>query len=110
MFFSVTPLASAVPPARTSTIAASMRTSTVCRSSWGGATHRSGGRLTNGIVRMHRRFDALTLGVTGPSLAQTPHVDRGVIATANELFEARHYPGVVAMCSDALDAEPECVP
>ena len=37
-------------------------------------------------------------------------VDRGVIATASELFEARHYPGVVAMCSDALDDEPECVP
>jgi hypothetical protein len=37
-------------------------------------------------------------------------VDRGVIATAGELFEARHYPGVVAMCSDALDDEPECVP
>jgi tetratricopeptide (TPR) repeat protein len=33
-----------------------------------------------------------------------------VIATAGELFEARHYPGVVAMCSDALDDEPECVP
>jgi tetratricopeptide (TPR) repeat protein len=37
-------------------------------------------------------------------------VDRGVIATANELLEARHFPGVVAMCSDALDDEPECVP
>jgi hypothetical protein len=37
-------------------------------------------------------------------------VDRGVIATASELFEARHFPGVVAMCSDALDDEPECVP
>jgi tetratricopeptide (TPR) repeat protein len=37
-------------------------------------------------------------------------VDRGVIATANELFECRHYPGVVAMCSDALEGEPECVP
>jgi hypothetical protein len=37
-------------------------------------------------------------------------VDRGVIATATELFEARHYPGVVAMVSDALDHEPECVP
>jgi hypothetical protein len=37
-------------------------------------------------------------------------VDRGVIATANELFEGRHYPGVVAMCSDALEGEPECVP
>src|SRR5439155_25904631 len=24
--------------------------------------------------------------------------------------EARHYPGVVALISDALDAEPECVP
>ncbi|HEY1549086.1 MAG TPA: hypothetical protein VGG28_14780 [Kofleriaceae bacterium] len=37
-------------------------------------------------------------------------MDRGVIATANELFEARHYPGVVALVSDALDEEPECVP
>lgn len=37
-------------------------------------------------------------------------MDRGVIATASELFEARHFPGVVAMCSDALDEEPECVP
>jgi len=37
-------------------------------------------------------------------------VDRGVIATANELFDARHYPGVVALVSDALDEEPECVP
>jgi hypothetical protein len=37
-------------------------------------------------------------------------VDRGVLATASELFEARHYPGVVAMVSDALDDEPDCVP
>lgn len=37
-------------------------------------------------------------------------MDRGVIATATELFEARHYPGVVAMVSDALEDEPECVP
>jgi hypothetical protein len=37
-------------------------------------------------------------------------VDRGVIATAAELFEARHYPGVVAMTTDALESEPECVP
>jgi tetratricopeptide (TPR) repeat protein len=37
-------------------------------------------------------------------------VDRGVIATAGELFEARHYPSVVAVCSDALDDEPECLP
>lgn len=33
-----------------------------------------------------------------------------MIATASELFEGRHYPGVVAMCTDALDDEPECVP
>src|SRR5438477_2070481 len=38
-----------------------------------------------------------------------PVVDRGVIATATELFEARHFPGVVAMVTDALEAEPECV-
>lgn len=37
-------------------------------------------------------------------------MDRGVIATATELFEARHFPGVIAMCSDALDGEPSCVP
>jgi hypothetical protein len=36
-------------------------------------------------------------------------VDRGVIATANELLEARHYPSVVAIVTDALAAEPECV-
>jgi tetratricopeptide (TPR) repeat protein len=29
-----------------------------------------------------------------------------VIATASELFEARHYPSVVAMCTDALEQEP----
>ena len=32
------------------------------------------------------------------------------MATANELFEARHYPGVVALVDDALEAEPEHVP
>jgi hypothetical protein len=32
------------------------------------------------------------------------------MATASELFEARHYPGVVALVSDALEYEPECVP
>lgn len=37
-------------------------------------------------------------------------VDRGVLATANELFEARHYPSVVAVINDALEAEPEHVP
>ena len=46
----------------------------------------------------------------GPSLAASPCVDRGVIATAHELLEARHYPGVVALVSDALDEEPESVP
>lgn len=37
-------------------------------------------------------------------------MDRGVIATATELFDARHYPGVVAMCTDALEDEPACAP
>jgi tetratricopeptide (TPR) repeat protein len=32
------------------------------------------------------------------------------MATASELFEARHYPGVVALATDALDSEPDCVP
>ncbi len=32
-----------------------------------------------------------------------------MIATASELLEARHYPGVVALVSDALEDEPECV-
>jgi len=32
-----------------------------------------------------------------------------VLATANELFDARHYPSVVALLSDALDEEPEHV-
>jgi len=43
-------------------------------------------------------------------IAPVTSVDRGVIASAAELLEARHYPGVVAMCSDALDGEPECLP
>lgn len=37
-------------------------------------------------------------------------VDRAVIATATELLAARHYPGVIAVCSDALEHEPECIP
>jgi hypothetical protein len=37
-------------------------------------------------------------------------VDRGVLAAAQELFEARHYPGVVALLSDALDCDPDSVP
>ena len=32
------------------------------------------------------------------------------MATAGELFESRHYPGVVALVSDALEDEPDCVP
>lgn len=43
-------------------------------------------------------------------LLHRPSVDRGVIAAATELFDARHFPGVVALCTDALDAEPESVP
>jgi hypothetical protein len=37
-------------------------------------------------------------------------VDRGVLATAAELFEGQHYSSLVAMCTDALEDEPECVP
>lgn len=37
-------------------------------------------------------------------------MDRAVIATAYELFEARHYPSVIALISDALEDEPEHVP
>lgn len=37
-------------------------------------------------------------------------VDHGVLATAAELFEARHYPGVVALINDALEEDPEHVP
>ncbi len=37
-------------------------------------------------------------------------MDRAVLATANELFEARHYPGVLALVDDALQTEPESVP
>jgi hypothetical protein len=33
-----------------------------------------------------------------------------VIATAAELFDARHYPNVVAICGDALSDEPDCLP
>jgi len=51
----------------------------------------------------------LTHDAAGPALAAASGVDRGVIATAFELFAARHYPGVVAVCTDALDDEPECV-
>jgi hypothetical protein len=36
-------------------------------------------------------------------------VDRGVIATATELFESRHYPSVVALLTEALDDEPDQV-
>jgi hypothetical protein len=46
----------------------------------------------------------------GPPLAESGGVDRAVIATAYELFEARHYPSVIALISDALEEEPEHVP
>jgi hypothetical protein len=36
-------------------------------------------------------------------------VDRGVIATAAELFEARHYPSVIALITDALENEADDV-
>lgn len=36
-------------------------------------------------------------------------MDGGVIATARELFQCRHYPSVVAVITDALETEPECV-
>jgi tetratricopeptide (TPR) repeat protein len=32
------------------------------------------------------------------------------MASADELFEARHFPGVVALVSDALDETPDCIP
>jgi tetratricopeptide (TPR) repeat protein len=63
-----------------------------------------------GIYAYTSGFDALSLTAPGPSLAAPDIVDRGVIATAAELFEGRHYPSVVALCSDALEDEPECVP
>lgn len=59
---------------------------------------------------MSHGSDRLTHAAAGPPLAVNRPVDRGVIATAFELFAARHYPGVVAVCTDALEAEPECVP
>jgi len=37
-------------------------------------------------------------------------VDRGVLAAAQELFEARHYPGVVALVSESLECDPDSVP
>src|SRR4029079_17930056 len=71
-----------------------------------------GGVVESPIERwpMLRNSDSLTYSSAGLCLAVIRGVDRGVIATASELFEARHYPGVVAMCSDALEDEPECVP
>lgn len=42
----------------------------------------------------------------GPPLAVTADVDRGVMATASELFQARHFPGVVALVTDALENDP----
>jgi hypothetical protein len=59
---------------------------------------------------MLRGSDSLTHSGAGPRLAVSPGVDRGVIATASELFGAGHYPVVVAMCTDALENEPDCLP
>jgi tetratricopeptide (TPR) repeat protein len=36
-------------------------------------------------------------------------VDASVIGAAVELYAARHYPGVVAACGDALETEPTCI-
>ena len=36
-------------------------------------------------------------------------MDAAVIRAAVELYTARHFPGVVAACGDALDEEPGCV-
>jgi len=59
---------------------------------------------------MRHGSDDLTRCSDGPLLAAPVCVDRGVIATARELFEARHYPSVIAVCGDALDEEPDCLP
>ncbi len=37
-------------------------------------------------------------------------MDRGVLAAAQELFEARQYPGVVALVSESLESDPDSVP
>lgn len=52
----------------------------------------------------------LVAATAGLWLAALRAVDRGVIATAAELFEERHYPNVVAICSNALNDEPDCLP
>ncbi len=57
-------------------------------------------------------FAGCAWSYTGLALARfglVESVDRGVIATATELFEGRHFPSVVAMCTDALDDHPDCV-
>ena len=36
-------------------------------------------------------------------------MDASVIGAAVELYRARHYPGVVAACGDALEGDPDCV-
>jgi tetratricopeptide (TPR) repeat protein len=47
--------------------------------------------------------------LAGAEVAHTTGVDISVIGAAVELYRARHYPGVVAACGDALDYEPGCV-
>jgi len=61
------------------------------------------------IVRKPTDYPSLRAGRAGPPLAEPPSVDRGVIATATELFESRHYPSVVALLTEALDDEPDQV-
>ncbi len=71
--------------------------------------------MVRGVFPLRDRWvrPQISEGCTAPTpglvLAESDSVDRGVIATARELFEARHYPSVVAMVSDALEHEPECI-
>lgn len=62
-----------------------------------------------GIARKPHSSAQLLACEGGPSLADSSCVDGGVIATARELFQCRHYPSVVAVITDALETEPECV-
>lgn len=62
------------------------------------------------IWQTTRNISRLPGAVRGPLFAAFEVVDRAVIATADELFAARHYPGVIAVCTDALIDEPACIP
>ncbi len=63
----------------------------------------------HGIARKPHSSAQLLACEGGPPLADSSYVDGGVIATARELFQCRHYPSVVAVITDALESEPECV-